>query len=223
MPALNEMGMNYSRWYYVLPSDMLIVTAYTAARKTDIILEVTSQKNNTYDFILTNQLVMGENEYSQEIIPVQIPQGLRFTLDSEVYPDLHYDLQVPEVPFEISDDRIFFTDHEPRDETFLTISIKGQSHFQCIINGCLQASSPELKSLYSFEKEKAFYQEFYGQLNRNFYLRSSKESLQTQLAILNQTAWWYSHNAMVHFALGETHQQLGDMQLAKASLYQVLR
>ena len=209
LPALYEMGMNYSRWYYVLPTDMLIVTSFTVARESNVVLEVSSQNNMTYDYILTNQLVMGENELTQEIHKREISQGLRFILDSDVYKGLHYDLQFPEVPAIFSDDRIFFTDHLAKDETFLTVSIKEQSYFQCIISGRLQDSPAKTLAFYSFERERDLYLEFYQQLNRNFYLKSPKESLNSQLNILNQTAWWYSHNAMVHFAVPHGLEQPG--------------
>jgi cellobiose phosphorylase len=209
IPALYEMGMNYSKWYYVLPGDMLIVTSYTAAKETSVILEVASQKKISYDYILTNQLVLGEHEYTKELHAVEIMQGYRFYMDQEEYPGLHYDLQIPQVPYEISDDRIFFTDATAKDETFLTISIQKQNRFQCIISGYLQDAPATTAVCFSFEKEISLYQDFYKQLNRNFYLKSPVESQQKQLDILNQTAWWYSHNAMVHYAVPHGLEQPG--------------
>jgi cellobiose phosphorylase len=209
LPALYEMGMNYSKWYYVLPDDMLIVTAFTTAKETSVILEVSSTNKISYDFILTNQLVMGDAEYEKEIVSTTIPGGLRFIMDSNIYPGLHYDIQFPEVPFIASDDRIFFTDDIPRDETFLTISIKEQNHFQCIITGSLQDSPASAKTFYSLEKENRLYQEFYKQLNGNFNLSSTDTSMNTSLSVLNETAWWYSHNAMVHFAVPHGLEQPG--------------
>jgi len=209
LPALYEMGMNYSKWYYVLPGDMLVITSFTAAKETSVILEVASQKNLTYDFILTNQLVLGEHEFTKELHATEIHQGLCFSMASEEYPGLHYDLQIPEFPYEISDDRIFFTDDTARDETFLTISIQEQSHFQCVISGHLQDVPAAIVPLYSFEKENGLYHDFYKQLNRNFYVKSPMESQQMQVAILNQTAWWYSHNAMVHYAVPHGLEQPG--------------
>ncbi|MDF2473414.1 MAG: hypothetical protein K0R21_1196 [Anaerocolumna sp.] len=209
LPAIYEMGMNYSKWYYSLPDDMLIVTSFTVAKEPTVVLEVKSQNHISYDFILTNQLVMGENELFQEIVPAKIAQGLRFNMDSEVYPGLHYDLQFPELSYEISDDRIFFTDGLPRDETFMTVSLKDRSQFQCIISGSLQDSPVKEQMPYSFTKEAALYQELYQQLNHNFKLSSTNETIQRQLAILNQTAWWYSHNAMVHYAVPHGLEQPG--------------
>lgn len=209
LPALYEMGMNYSKWYYALPEDMLIVTAFTTAKETSVVLEVSSTNKISYDFILTNQLVMGEVEYQKEITSTTIPEGLRFTMDSTLYPGLHYDIQFPEVFFTASDDRIFFTDDMPRDESFLTISIKDETYFQCIITGSLQEAPVHTKAFYSLEKENELYQEFYKQLNGNFHLSSTDLSMNTNLSVLNQTAWWYSHNAMVHFSVPHGLEQPG--------------
>ena len=209
LPALYEMGMNYSRWYYVLPGDRLTVTSYTAAKESSVILEVTSQKKLSYDFLLTNQLVLGEFEHTRELQATAISQGMRFSMDCMEYPGLHYDLRIPEMPYEISDDRIFFTDDIPRDETFLTVSIQQCSTFQCIISGYLQAASEAAAQSYSFEREYGLYCEFYQQLNRGFSLKSPVKDLQMQMDILNQTAWWYSHNAMVHYAVPHGLEQPG--------------
>lgn len=110
LPGLFEMGMNYSRWFYKTADDVITITSYAAVHSPDLILEVHSQNGIVYDFILTNQLVMGTHEYAQDVACQQIDGGLRFTLDSRVYPGLHYDMLCPGQQFEVSDDRIFFTD-----------------------------------------------------------------------------------------------------------------
>jgi cellobiose phosphorylase len=209
LPALYEMGMNYSRWFYMMPEDLLIVTAFAAANKPDMILEVSSQQKKSYDFILTNQLVLGENEYSHEIEAAPIPHGLRFYVNSKEYPGLHYDLQFPNTPVEYDNDSIFFSDHIARDETFLTVSMKDQSYFQCIISGNLEEAPVLRPKAYSLKEEKDLYHNFYQQLNQNFNLKSPLPELQKQLDILNQTAWWYSHNAVVHFAVPHGLEQPG--------------
>ena len=235
LPAVYEMGMNYASWYYVLPEDVLKVTAFSAAQTPAMILEVESQEKKPYDFVLTNQLVLGEHEFLQEIHSLPIEQGLRFTLESKEYPGIHYDLQIPEHSFEMSDDRIFYTDELPRDETLVTISLQGLSRFQCVIRAELEEAKTQggysheteqepklqgtnsfeteqeaeaLKS-YSFPVEKERYLEFYQKLTRNFKLSAPKTEVGEQLEILNQTAWWYSHNAMVHFAVPHGLEQPG--------------
>lgn len=216
LPALYEMGMNYSRWYYVLPNDMLIITSFTAAKESTVILEVKSQNGNKYDYIVTNQLVLGEFEHTKEIDMEQIKvgdgvKGVRFAMNSSTYPDLGYDLLIPDVPVTVGNDSIFFADQKAKDETFLTLSISEQSGFQCVIKGYLEhpVSTGEVKVRFSFEEEYQLYMEYYKELNRGFSLTIAKEEEKEAVQILNETAWWYSHNAMVHFAVPHGLEQPG--------------
>lgn len=209
MPGLFEMGMNYSRWYYKLADDTLLVTAYAAAHCSDLVLEVHSQSGKAYDFIVTNQLVMGSHEFEKDIEAEVIPQGLRFTLDSQVYPGLHYDILCPGQRFLVSDDRIFFEDGKPFDETFLTLRFENETELSLLIQGRMEkdTDSDDLPAHYSFAGEKADALSFYGSLIRHFELACAKEPGRAE--ILNETIWWYTHNAMIHFSMPHGLEQPG--------------
>lgn len=51
--------------------------------------------------------------------------------------------------------------------------------------------------------------EFYKDLNRGFLLKTPNKELDERINILNQTAWWYSHSAMVHYAVPHGLEQPG--------------
>ncbi len=211
LPGLFEMGMNYTRWYYKLNDDILRVTAYTAAQSPDLILEVDSKNTVLYDFILTGQLVMGNNEYANDISCKPIEQGVRFLLDSETYPGLHYDLTLPGCRFFASDDRIFFEDELPFDETFLTLSIPACACFSMIIHGCLTRHETDNRhtprKTFSFAQEKEAGLTYYGELINHFCLAPAAPWRQAD--ILNETLWWYAHNAMIHFSMPHGLEQPG--------------
>lgn len=207
LPGLFEMGMNYSCWYYKLNEDILQITAYTAAQAPDLTLEVRSRNGVSYDFILTNQLVMGSNELCGDIACTAIDQGLRFTLDSAVYPGLHYDMTLPDCSFTASDDRIFFADNKPFDETFLTLSISARSAFCVIIRGFLGADEDSRTAAHSFAEEKRACLDYYSAITNHFALTPA--SAWKQADILNETVWWYAHNAMIHFAMPHGLEQPG--------------
>lgn len=209
LPALFEMGMNYVRWYYVLEDDLLRITSYTAAHKPVVVLDVTSLKKKQYDFILTNQLVLGENEHTKDVAYTEISNGLRFKDISREYPELQFDMVFTGAKWQAGDDRIFFEDGLSRDDSFLTITLKETGSFQCIIKGSLTASQPETTASFDFEEEKTAAADYYRQLNRSFKLHTDKEELNTRIEILNQTAWWYTHNAMIHFASPHGLEQPG--------------
>lgn len=207
LPGLFEMGMNYSRWYYKLANDIICVTAYTAAKIPDLILEVNSANHISYDFLVTNQLVMGTHEYAGDISCQATKDGLRFVLDSDVYPGLHYDLLLPGCDFSASDDRIFFEEDTPFDETFLTLSVPGRDSFSVIVRGYLDSQEEERQNVYSFAVEKKACIDYYGSLINHFHLTPA--SCLKQADILNETVWWYAHNAMIHFAMPHGLEQPG--------------
>lgn len=209
LPALFEMGMNYSKWYYKLPDDILTIIAYTAADKSDLILEVLSKSNKKYDYIITNQLVMGNNEYTKDISYSEIKDGLRFNLDTENYPGLHYDLTIPGQNFTLSDDRIFFEEEKSFDETFLTVSLKGTSSFQLIIKAYLTENDISHYANYTLADEKKKAYDFYQSLINNFHLDIDNTTNKEKIQILNETIWWYSHNAMIHFSMPHGLEQPG--------------
>jgi cellobiose phosphorylase len=209
LPALFEMGMNYARWYYVLPEDLLRITSYTAAHSPYVVLKIESLQKKNYDFILTNQLVLGETEHSKEITYETIPNGLRFKDISKEYPELHYDMLFTGAVYSISDDRIFFEDGYSFDESFLTVELKEASAFSCIIKGSTGSSFAEGIPGLSFEKEKTAALDFYSTLNRSFHLTGGSPQIVERVEILNQTAWWYTHNAMIHFASPHGLEQPG--------------
>lgn len=208
MPALFEMGMNYSRWYYKFPDDTLIITAYTAVLTTDIILEVSSQKGHFYDYIITHQLSLGNNEYAHNIEYQIINDGLRFDCNTDAYPGLHYNLTIPGHSFSINNDRIFFENGTSYDETLLSITLDQNTDFKMIISGYMANEEVPYAKNHQFEVEKEAAQAIYRTLINQFHLNGSVEDHE-KLDILNETVWWYAHNAMIHFAMPHGLEQPG--------------
>lgn len=206
LPGLYEMGMNYSRWFYKLPGDTLTITSYTAVSNPDVILNVVSEKNIPYEFIITNQLVMGTNEYMKDLEYTTIKDGVRFTLDSDTYPGLHYDLLLPDSNYTLSNDRIFFEGDTAFDETFLTISLRDSS-FKLLVKGSLTEAAVNSIASYDFLTEKQKGLNFYQKLINNFNLSGTSNG--EKIDILNETAWWYAHNAMIHFSMPHGLEQPG--------------
>ena len=249
IPGLFEMGMNYSKWFYKTKDDTIVITSYTAASTPDLILHVASSNSKAYDYIITNQLSMGTQEYAHDILYEPIRDGLRFILDTQVYPGLHYDIVIPGRQFTISDDRIFFADNTAYDESFLTLSFTCETAFEIIIRGRLDAEEGRLTEKYSFHKEKEDCLNYYKRLINHFHLENKVEKVHfnplilsppkaemgykvekvhfnplilnppkaemgyekeiERIDILNETVWWYAHNAMIHFAAPHGLEQPG--------------
>ncbi len=213
LPVLFEMGMNYSRWFYDLHDDVIVITSFATAKSTEILLEVASENGKKYDFIVTNQLVMGYHEFNNDIAAEMLEGVLRLRPDNEAwesspYPALHYDIQLPGTAYTISDDGIFFEGGAKQNGTLLTISVFQQSAFQVNIRGALDEDAVMQLPLRSFEAEKQQYLSFYARLMAGFALEKSGYG-RNEVEKLNEVAWWYTHNAMVHFSVPHGLEQSG--------------
>lgn len=216
LPAAYEMGVHFSRWHYVLPEDTLVVTAFAAKEQTDIVLDVRSTSGKSYAFLLTNQLVLGADEFTQTVEMEETGPNrniLRFSPSSEQwadnpYPGLHYDMQFPGTSFTWSDDRVFFDDDVSRNGTLLTVSIPETSGFQCVIQGRLEAEEPQEISPYLFASESEKFHSFFSKLSRGLTLHCDGAQNEN-VDKLNETLWWFHHNAMVHFAVPHGLEQTG--------------
>lgn len=218
LPGLYEMGMNYSRWYYKTEDETFLMTAYTMTEGCGLRLEVEALSGKEYDFILTNLVSLAEVEHTRDIVCEEIPDGIRFPMPTREYPELFYELRLPGSSFTLSDDRIFFEDERPTDETLITMSIPGRSSFAVSITGWLDAPSAEEKKEYDskldhaqFEPEKAQAKQAYDRLTNGLQLTlpDADGVTEQRLEILNHTTQWYAHNAMIHFAMPHGLEQAG--------------
>lgn len=215
LPAAYEMGVNFARWHYQLGDDILTVTTFAAADQPDIVLQVQSKLDRSYDYLITNQLVMGEHEF-QRPVRVETKDGILQILPDETslhqhpYPGLHYDIQLPGTAYTYSDDRMFYADNQPRNGTLLTISVSQSTSFQLVMQGRLTNTekSHPLLSPYTLGTEVAQYREFYESFSSKFQLQIEGAE-QARIDILNETIWWYTHNAMTHFIMPHGLEQPG--------------
>lgn len=212
LPALFEAGLNYSRWFYRLGDDVLRITSFAVSDKRKIVTEITSLSRTAYDFIVTNQLVMGTHEFTAPIEVHESGHGLQFFPEhpkNTPYPAWHYELDAADTEFTWSDDRIFFEDSNPQNGTLLSLSLRGVSHVQIVLTGFLEedaavSSCPSI----DFDREFCQYQNYYNQFLCGFYLEK-QGNMQKELLKLNILAKWYAHNALVHYAAPHGLEQSG--------------
>ncbi len=212
MPAAYELGANYSKWFYKIEDDILIIKAYAAQEASDLVLEVESIQNKKYQFLITNQLVMGEHEY-------QVPSHVEVqdnkvicTLDEtafayQVYPELNYTMQVYGTPITLSDDSLFFEDRTTYNGTLLIIETNRVHYFQIVISGRLTKQVVEEKQ-YQLAEEIAKYEAHYKRLMNQLNL-SMIQKEDEDIKKMNHILWWYTHNAMVHYSVPHGLEQPG--------------
>lgn len=176
MPSIYEIGVNYAKWFYKIEEDIIVIKSYSLAYKSDIVLEINSEKNKKYKFIITNQIVMGEHEHQNDFYIEQKGNFLIFTLGDDsfvknVYKDLSYILEIRNTDFILGNDSIFYKDNKCRNKSFITIKTNATNSLQCIISGNLYNLEFNLLSDYNFEKECKNYIELYKRLSCNFNLQ----------------------------------------------------
>lgn len=211
LPSVFEAGLHYSRWIYEIGDDLLQITSFAVSDETKMVTEVTSLQGRKYDFIITNQLVMGTHEFLQ---PFQMKESdgiLHFypeQTDNTPYPGLHYDCYLPGISYTYSDDRIFFTDNKPQNTSLLTLSLHRESSFQLIISGHLEAEEQTLYLPADFQREALRYQDYYTGFLCGFHLEMAG-NMHRQIQKLNTVSHWYVHNALIHFAVPHGLEQPG--------------
>ena len=216
VPGAYEIAFNYSRWYYKLEGDMLVVTATAQAHESVIRLEVESMTGKQYDYILTQQLSMGSAEFDAPIdvtvegscVTVKPAPG---SASQGLYPDLAYRMDFSEGST-ITDSRIFF--ECPGNETLLCVQGSGAA-FAMTMAGTLDGTWPSVDSrpvaLENAEAELRAYTDFYDHMLGGMELslpEGSGEAAKRDIQKLNTLSYWYIHNALVHFLVPRGLEQV---------------
>lgn len=219
LPAAYEAALNYSRWYYKIQEDMVIVDAVALAHTPRMMLNVRSVSGKTYEFLITSQLSMGNGEFNEDM-NVEV-SGSRVVVTPREgaailnYYQLAYAFEFPEDAV-ISDDAVFYEDHKTRNGTLLTAMVSASS-FSLTMSGTLdgqwhedpeavgQGAAKDRAELWKElpQQELGKYLVFYEGFRRGFHLSvtegTAAETMVRPLEKLNILATWYLHNAFVHF------------------------
>ncbi|MDR0553598.1 MAG: hypothetical protein LBG76_02195 [Treponema sp.] len=227
MPAVFEMGLNYSRWLYKIDdpdgSDILEVTVFTALERPLLSFRARSLRGKRRDFLLYTQLAGGADEYASAPPEVRREENrifLRhgegsFSRTKDHYPDLEFVLHADR-DFTLSGDERFYPESGSLGEDLLVMEFLHTDQCAYIlesrIDGRPQASTAAEDGItMDFEAEAdAYCQWMRGGIN-NFSLSIENNAAGTaaQLEALNFQSLWYSHNARIHFSSPHGLEQYG--------------
>ena len=212
MPTLFEIGFNYSRWYYKTADDVIVVTNYTVLDSPDINLEVASESGKNYRFLVTNQICMNNNELIVAYDMKEDGKVLTFTAvegsDSKhVYPDLAYKLTLEGTDFTVSDETKLAEVMAPGSASLVVLETEATASWTMTVQGLLHGEDREF-TVRDFKAETERYREFFEKVMNGFKLTLGGESKE-ELEKMNATAWWYTHNMLVHYSVPHGLEQYG--------------
>ncbi|WP_130859890.1 GH36-type glycosyl hydrolase domain-containing protein [Gracilibacillus phocaeensis] len=203
LPSLFEMGFNYARWFYKTKEEMFIITNYTSVDHAEVVLTMETQSGRNYRYLVTNQLVMHANEGE---VPYQVKQeenivtitADRQAMNAEVYPQLNYRLQLNGTGYQWLDSTRLATHHSFQPETVQIYQLEPTNAWQLTIQGSLKGEQSSERAA-DWQTETERYRAYYQQIMNQFQL-TTQAGMTEELNKMNATAWWYTHNMLVHFS-----------------------
>ncbi len=211
LPAAYELGGGWARWRYLLPDRRgalpLTVTVFTAADSPSLVLTVKSAR--PVDLLLTTRLVMGEHEGEGPVELRFLPGEVTVKPDAgreTPYPGWHARLYCSS-PHEASDDRVFFADGLPRDPALLTHCFTSSLGFRLTLCASL-SEEPAVPRLWRLNAQRGKYESLYRELTCGLRLGLPAEKGNAAHR-LNAAVFWFTHNALVHFAAPHGLEQTG--------------
>ena len=198
MPSAFETGANFSRWVYKHNGGFIIVRSFSATDATTVQMEVETKGLESLEILISNQLLMGNNENEAVVTVNQNGQNIHVTGDHELIAAHH-----PELSFTMKlDDALTTVEQITCEEkgSVRYLLLKGQLNDKIVvtINGSLTDVGQQAVETLDFEKEVAEYQRGQNNLINDF--RVSFENDQYNAEKLNDTMQWFTHNALVHYA-----------------------
>ncbi|WP_405083283.1 GH36-type glycosyl hydrolase domain-containing protein [Paenibacillus chitinolyticus] len=215
MPSLFEIGFNYTRWYYKLADDTVVVTVFTAADAPEIRLQLRSFQGKTYRYLVTHQVSMNNNEYEAPFhLSVQEDgQTLLFTADAasdsaQVWPDLTYRMQIAGAPVRLTDETRLAPRAEPGSASLAVLELGKSASWSMIVQGLLRGEERAFADREA-DAEAERYRAFLGSVMNGFHLYRAGGENDPELAKMNVLAWWYTHNMLVHYSVPHGLEQYG--------------
>jgi len=213
MPSAFEMGFNYAKWLYKLEDDVLIITNFTGVSGTDVTLNVTSQTGKSYQFMVTNQIIMNEKEYE---VPFRMALTSSQTLTfrpiadgfvSNYYPELTYHLHVDGANMVVGDETLLIDGASVPSASLVVLALEATDGFTITMQGLINGGEFNYTKR-DFLAETVAYKNHFNKVMNGFKL--SKNGVASgELEKMNITAWWYTHNMFVHYLVPHGLEQYG--------------
>lgn len=196
MPSYYEIGVNFCQWVYKLEEDTLVITVSADKDELSQKIDFKSLKEHAYDVIVTQALVMHPQEYEVNI-PLQVSNH-EIVIDTSLngfihdhYPTLKYRYRVPG----LSLSEAMLTQHEQLSNFgVITFKYEAQKAFEFYIDGTFNTFKDVMIDT------KASHQRFNHFIENLTGIQLKHQDHQEKLNILNESAFWFTHNGLVHYS-----------------------
>jgi cellobiose phosphorylase len=205
LPAVYEMYLNTSAWYYKIDDDIVKIEVGIPPYETNIKMEFTSFLGRTYEILLINVLDgMNPIEWKAEGKWLEFA-FIEQSLTHQKYPKYLFKAKV-DVDCEYGDDGVFFLDGQSR-YNFLAIKLNAFK-FGFSIYGV--TSDKPLFSEMKIAVLKTQYQEVHRENCQHFQLQIAPDNPNyREIEKFNLLVPWYVHNALIHYAMPHGLEQYG--------------
>lgn len=208
MPMLYVMDVSTSVWYYQIKKDILKITTTTDYERPIVETKIESLSGKTYDFIIADQLLLGENINSKfEVSQTDSKVNFKFekgSLSDIKYPNIEFYFDtITDGKFKYGSDEVFYIDHKSRSNPILTISYYKSS------NITLMHAVKNDEKYYEFSdvlKMQKYYNDEFNKHLHNFNISIDKK---TDIEKYNHLFKWYIHNALIHYTSPHGLEQYG--------------
>ncbi|MDX9692028.1 MAG: amylo-alpha-1,6-glucosidase, partial [Acholeplasmataceae bacterium] len=199
LPSYYEMGASLTKWVYVFEDDELTITSFVHMQKMQESLTIHSKQKLDYDIIIVSQIVMGNHEYQYDIPYELEDQKLTFAAPKESmmyqkYPDLTYSIHTS-IPFEIHDEKKLFSTQD--DMGLLCLGFYQQHDIRLDITAAIDGHFEEIIQIDVDEADDLGTRYIQSILK---YLDIKHPLFESNFKKLNQLSFWYTHNALIHYA-----------------------
>lgn len=189
MPALYELGINSSKWYYLIDDDYLIIETAMAYDEKVLKIKVESAKKREYDLLILNYF---NNDMEVETQDNGFNAIIReTTLAHSKYPSLAYQGEIKSNHLQILDSSVLDSSFQTH-EALLIFKVKGD--LEITIKGTLNGHFSNYNKSIELMKED-YLNNFKNNLNY-FNLEKTNGNLNK----LNNIFIWYAHNALIHYS-----------------------
>ncbi|MCB9498719.1 MAG: hypothetical protein H6687_02390 [Bacillales bacterium] len=197
IPSAYEMRASGSKWIYKIDDDYLFIESVMRFDAPELKIKVESFKKRPYSFLLTNSLIIGPDESVNQINPIYKDNTISYSfskdnLAGKLESNYSFKIEVSSSDFAFLDYSSLIDEAQDK-ERMLVVKMDNQSGFLLSYKGIIDNIEP--KEI-SFEEMKKNYENSFKSNIGCFSVSSSDKNVMK----FTHLVYWYSHDALIHYA-----------------------